>query len=157
MRAARAITSRAHPLWVAYVVHRLSGLGLALFLPLHFWVLALAMTDPERLDGFLHLTEAGAIKLAEFGLVFLLSVHMFGGLRLMAMEWLPDPGAQPLTWLLDALQGAGYSGDEPLMAEGMARLIALQHENGTWPDPHVHVETTVTALRLLVGYDAGPG
>ncbi|MEM9575984.1 MAG: succinate dehydrogenase, cytochrome b556 subunit [Pseudomonadota bacterium] len=89
MSMARGITSRAHPLWVAYILHRLSGLGLALFLPLHFWVLALAMTDPARLDGFLHLTEAGVMKLAEFGLVFLLAVHMFGGLRLMALEFLP--------------------------------------------------------------------
>jgi len=89
MRAARNITSRAHPLWLAYILHRLSGLGLALFLPLHFWVLAMAVSAPDRLDGFLRMTENGAVKLAEFGLVFLLAVHMFGGLRLMAMEWLP--------------------------------------------------------------------
>ncbi len=81
--------ARAHPLWLAFMLHRISGVGLALFLPLHFWVLAMAMTDPARLDGFLHLTDAGIVKLAEFGLVFLLAVHMFGGLRLMAMEWLP--------------------------------------------------------------------
>ncbi|WP_171102664.1 succinate dehydrogenase [Ruegeria sp. HKCCD7255] len=89
MKAAKGITSRAHPLWLAYILHRLSGLALALFLPLHFWVLAMAMTDPVRLDGFLHLTEAAAVKIAEFGLVFLLAIHMFGGLRLIAMEWLP--------------------------------------------------------------------
>ena len=89
MNAAHGITSRAHPLWIAYLVHRLSGLALALFLPLHFWVLAMAMTNPARLDGFLRLTESGVVKLAEFGLVFLLALHMFGGLRLMAMEWLP--------------------------------------------------------------------
>ena len=89
MRAAKGITSRAHPLWLAYILHRLSGLGLTLFLPLHFWVLAMAVTDPARLDGFLNVTEAGVVKLAEFGLVFLLAVHLFGGLRLMAMEWLP--------------------------------------------------------------------
>lgn len=91
---ATGVTARAHPLWLAYILHRLSGLGLALFLPLHFWVLALAMTDPARLDGFLRLTEASAIKLAEFGLVFLLAVHMFGGLRLMALEWLPWTASQ---------------------------------------------------------------
>lgn len=89
MRAARGITSRAHPLWLAYIVHRLSGLALALFLPVHFWVLAMAMTAPAALDGFLMLTKASVVKLAEFGLVSLLAVHMFGGLRLMAMEWLP--------------------------------------------------------------------
>jgi len=80
---------RAHPLWFAYILHRMSGLVLAIFLPLHFWVLAMALKNPARLDGFLHLTDVGMVKLAEFGLVFLLAVHMFGGLRLMAMEWLP--------------------------------------------------------------------
>lgn len=85
---------RAHPLWIAYIIHRLSGLALALFLPAHFWVLAMALTDPARLDGFLALTENGVVKLAEFGLVFLLAVHMFGGLRLMALEWLPWRPAQ---------------------------------------------------------------
>jgi fumarate reductase subunit D len=94
MKAAKGITSRAHPLWLAYILHRLSGLALAVFLPLHFWVLAMAVTDPERLDGFLRLTESGVVKLAEFGLVFLLAVHMFGGLRLMALEWLPWSASQ---------------------------------------------------------------
>ena len=89
MRVAKGITSRAHPLWLAFILHRLSGVGLAVFLPFHFWVLAMATTAPQRLDSFLQLTEAGIVKLAEFGLVFLLAVHMFGGLRLMAMEWLP--------------------------------------------------------------------
>ncbi len=94
MRAVKGITSRAHPLWLAYILHRLSGLGLALFLPVHFWVLALAMTDPARLDGFLAMTDAGVMKLGEFTLVFLLAIHMFGGLRLMALEFLPWRPAQ---------------------------------------------------------------
>ena len=94
MSVTKGISARAHPLWLAYILHRLSGVALAVFLPFHFWVLALAVTDPARLDGFLAITEAGAVKLAEFGLVFLLAVHMFGGLRLMAMEWLPWTASQ---------------------------------------------------------------
>ena len=86
--------ARSHPLWLAYILHRVSGLLLALFLPLHFWVLSLAITDPQSLDSFLLLTDSIAVKLAEFGLVFLLAVHMFGGLRLMALEWLPWTGSQ---------------------------------------------------------------
>jgi len=86
--------ARSHPLWLAYILHRLSGVVLALFLPLHFWVLSKAITNPESLDGFLLLTDSVAVKLAEFGLVFLLAVHMFGGLRLMAMEWLPWTASQ---------------------------------------------------------------
>ena len=83
------LAHRAHPLWLAHALHRLSGLGLALFLPAHFWVLSRAVTAPETLDGFLRLTEAPLVKLAEFGLVFLLAVHAFGGLRLLALEMLP--------------------------------------------------------------------
>ena len=89
MSMTKGITGRAHPLWLAFLLHRLSGIGLAVFLPVHFWVLAMAMTDPERLNSFLTMDNAALVKLAEFGLVFLLAVHMFGGLRLMAMEWLP--------------------------------------------------------------------
>ncbi len=81
--------SRAHPLWFAFLLHRLSGLALALFLPVHFSILAMALRHPARLDGFLQWAQAPAVKLAEFGLVFLLSVHFFGGLRLLALEFLP--------------------------------------------------------------------
>ncbi len=76
-------------LWFAALLHRLSGLGLALFLPLHFLVLALALDGAARLDGFLAWSDAPLVKTAEFGLVFLLAVHLFGGLRVMALEFLP--------------------------------------------------------------------
>lgn len=81
--------ARAHPLWLAFILHRLSGIALALFLPLHFWVLAQALHDTAALDEALQLTDNPLVKFAEFGLVFLLAVHMLGGLRLMALEWLP--------------------------------------------------------------------
>ncbi|OED38536.1 succinate dehydrogenase, cytochrome b556 subunit [Chromatiales bacterium (ex Bugula neritina AB1)] len=86
--------ARSHPLWLAYILHRVSGVLLALFLPLHFWVLSMAITNSQRLDAFLLLTDSVAVKLAEFGLIFLLAVHMFGGLRLIALEWLPWTSSQ---------------------------------------------------------------
>lgn len=97
--------ARAHPLWLAFVLHRVSGLALALFLPVHFWTLSLAITDAARLDGLLRLAEMPAVKAAEFALVFLLAVHMFGGLRLMAMEWLPWSAPQK-TWAAAAVGAA---------------------------------------------------
>ena len=80
---------RRQPLYLAFLLHRLSGLGLALFLPFHFYVLGLAIGDGERLDAFLHWSDLPVVKFAEFGLVFLLAVHLFGGLRLLALEFLP--------------------------------------------------------------------
>jgi fumarate reductase subunit D len=81
--------ARAHPLWLAFMLHRLSGLALALFLPAHFWLLSLALTQPQRLDSFLQFAENPIVKIAEFCLVLLLSIHIFGGLRLLALEFLP--------------------------------------------------------------------
>lgn len=70
-------------------MHRLSGLGLALFLPLHFLVLGSALNGEAALDGVLAWTEGGLVKVAEMGLVFLLAVHLLGGLRILALEFLP--------------------------------------------------------------------
>ncbi|HVW55131.1 MAG TPA: succinate dehydrogenase [Rhizobiaceae bacterium] len=80
---------RNHPLWLAFMLHRVSGLALALFLPAHFYVLSLALRHSARLDTFLRWTDMPMVKFAEFGLVFLLAVHVFGGLRLLALEFLP--------------------------------------------------------------------
>jgi len=80
--------SRNHPAYWAFLVHRLSGLLLALFLPLHFWALGQALHGPAALDGFLRWTEQPLVKAAETGLVLLLAAHMAGGLRLLALEFL---------------------------------------------------------------------
>lgn len=85
---------RNHPLWLAHMLHRVSGLALALFLPAHFYVLALAVTQPGSLDHFLSFAENPIVKIAEFGLVFLLAAHLLGGLRLLVLEFLPWPARQ---------------------------------------------------------------
>jgi len=88
---------RKHLLWLAALLHRLSGLGLALFLPLHFIALGLALDGEARLDGFLRWTEAPLVKLSEGVLVFLLSAHALSGLRVLAIENLAWHGHQK--WL----------------------------------------------------------
>lgn len=80
---------RRQPLWLAYWLHRVSGLALVLFLPFHFLVLGLALNDAARLDTFLNWTANPMVKVAEAGLVGMLGVHAFGGLRLLALEFLP--------------------------------------------------------------------
>jgi fumarate reductase subunit D len=77
---------RGDLLWVAALVHRLSGLMLALFLPLHFLVLGLALEGEGSLDGFLRWTDRPVVKLAEGLLVFLLALHLLGGLRVLMVE-----------------------------------------------------------------------
>ena len=49
----RDFRARSHPAWWAFLVHRLSGLALAAFLPLHFWALGQALHGEAALDAFL--------------------------------------------------------------------------------------------------------
>src|SRR5215831_5385004 len=70
----------------AVVLHRLSGLALAIFLPLHFLTLGLAIDGEAPLESFLRWSDQPLVRLAESGLVFLLMVHMLGGLRLLVIE-----------------------------------------------------------------------
>lgn len=77
---------------------------------------------------------------------------LYGRCYAKALEWLSDLEAQPLTWLLDSLQGAGFSGEESLVEKGIERLVALQDKDGTWGSGQTTVETKVTAVRLLSDY-----
>jgi fumarate reductase subunit D len=77
--------AREHAGYWAFLVHRLSGLALALFLPLHFWALSQAL-DPTRFDRFLAWTERPAVKLTEIVVVVALAAHFAGGLRLLFVE-----------------------------------------------------------------------
>ena len=81
--------SRNHPAFWAFVVHRLSGVALAFFLPAHFYVLGTALEGAARLDGMLRWTEQPLVKAAEWILVLLLAAHLAGGLRLLVLEFLP--------------------------------------------------------------------
>ena len=81
-------SARNHKAYWAFLGHRLSGIALALFLPAHFYVLGMAL-DAARFDQFLKLSEMPAVKFGEWGLVLLLTLHMFFGLRLLALELLP--------------------------------------------------------------------
>ena len=83
---ARRSAHRSSVLWMAALLHRLSGLALAIFLPLHFLALGLAIEGEAQLEGFLRWSDQPLVKLAESALVFLLVVHMLGGLRLLAVE-----------------------------------------------------------------------
>ncbi len=73
----------------AFVLHRVSGLLLAAFLPAHFWALGSALEGAAAFDAFLDWTKLPLVKFAEWGIVLLLAAHLAGGLRVLALEFLP--------------------------------------------------------------------
>lgn len=108
--------ARSHPAYWAFLMHRLSGLALALFLPLHFWALGQALQGAAALDRFLHVTDRPLFKFAEWGLVVLLALHMTGGVRLLIIEFGHASGLHK-NWIAGSL---GFAA-----AAGMAYALSL--------------------------------
>jgi succinate dehydrogenase cytochrome b556 subunit len=71
------------------LVHRVSGLALALFLPLHFWALGQALRGEAGLESFLRWTDQPLVKASEWAIVLLLAIHLTGGVRILMIEFLP--------------------------------------------------------------------
>ena len=108
--------SRNHASYWAFVVHRLSGVLLALFLPVHFWALGHALAGEAALNGIIAWTQQPVFKIAEWGLVILLAAHLTGGLRLILIEFGPWSG-QRKNWIAG---GAGVA-----LVTGLAFALAL--------------------------------
>ncbi len=99
----------------AFVVHRVSGILLTVFLPFHFYVLSLAV-QTDAFDRFVHWTEQPLVKVAEIALVLLLAAHFTGGLRVLLLEFVPWREGQKT--ILAVAGGAA-------MAFGLAYGLAL--------------------------------
>ena len=97
--------ARLHPGFLLALAHRLSGLGLALFLPLHFVTLGSALQGAAALDSNLRWLDAPLFKLGEWLLVVLLAVHATCGIRLLVIEFRPWSGPRKNWWT--AIAGAG--------------------------------------------------
>ncbi|MCC6870678.1 MAG: succinate dehydrogenase, cytochrome b556 subunit [Burkholderiales bacterium] len=108
--------AHAHASWWAFAVHRVSGIALAVFLPLHFLALSSALRGDAALDGFLRFTDRPLFKIAEWLLVVLLAVHLAGGVRLLLIEFRPWSGLRK-----DLIAVSGGAG----LAVGLVFALAL--------------------------------
>jgi len=80
---------RGHAGYLAFVVHRVSGILLTLFLPVHFYAIGTTLESAAAFDALLVWTQDPLIKFGEWGIVVLLAAHLGGGLRVLALEFLP--------------------------------------------------------------------
>ena len=80
--------SHTQPGFLAALLHRLSGIALAIFLPLHFLALATALDGAAALRQLPGATNTPLVKLSEGALVAALAIHMTLGLRVLAIEFL---------------------------------------------------------------------
>ena len=103
---------RNHVAFWAFLMHRLSGLALVLFLPAHFLVLGTAFRE-HAFNNAIAWADQPLVKFGEWGIVVLLALHLTGGVRLLALELLPWSDAQKtriaVSLGLAALFGAAFA------------------------------------------------
>lgn len=70
----------------AFLLHRLSGLGLILYLLLHIWVIHHLINGKESFDSTMQFFNNPLFKFLEIGLVGVILYHLWNGLRLTAID-----------------------------------------------------------------------
>lgn len=87
----------------AWILHRLTGLGLVVYLVLHVWGLK-ALGDREAYNELIAGYHAPIFKIAEFGLWVAVVYHMINGLRIVLIDFLGwSPHQKKLFVVLGAL------------------------------------------------------
>ena len=92
--------------WVAWVLHRISGTGLVLFLLLHIADTALVLSGPGWYNRFVSFYRAPVIRVMEVLLAACLLYHALNGIRVTVMELLPR--TTPVQRRLLGLVGAAF-------------------------------------------------
>ena len=88
---------------VAWILHRLTGVGLVLYLVLHIWGLK-AITNPEAYNALIASYHAPIFKVAEFGLLGACIYHALNGLRIVLIDFMGwSPNQRKLFWTLGAV------------------------------------------------------
>jgi succinate dehydrogenase / fumarate reductase cytochrome b subunit len=74
----------------SWVLHRLTGLGVVLFLFLHVIDTSWAVTDPASYVAAIGSYQSPLFTLGEFGLVFAVVYHALNGLRIVVFDFKPE-------------------------------------------------------------------
>lgn len=74
----------------AWVLHRLSGLGVLLFLVIHILDTALVLFGPEVYDKVVKIYTNPVFRLGEVGLAGAVIYHALNGIRITALDFWPE-------------------------------------------------------------------
>jgi succinate dehydrogenase / fumarate reductase cytochrome b subunit len=73
--------------FLSFLLRRLTGLALVLYLGTHMWVIGSAIRGPEIFDARLAAVQTPFFKLAEIALLAAVWFHAFDGIRLLLVNW----------------------------------------------------------------------
>ncbi len=97
----KGITYKGGPGHYAFILHRLTGIGVALFLILHILDNFIIMFGEEAFAEVLNLYANPVMRLLEVFLIFSVIYHAFNGLRVIIVDfWAPSSHVQRTLWIL---------------------------------------------------------
>ncbi len=73
--------------FISFVLRRLTGVALVLYLFTHMWVIGSINQGPEVFDARLNLVQTPFFKLAEIALLAAVVYHGLDGIRLLLVNW----------------------------------------------------------------------
>ena len=74
--------------FISFVLRRVSGVALVIYLGLHILVIGSATGGPEVFDATLAIVQSDIFKLAEIALLAAVVYHAFDGIRLLLVHYL---------------------------------------------------------------------
>ena len=74
--------------FISFILRRISGVALVLYLFMHMWVIGSAMSGSETFDARLNLVQTPLFKVLEIALLAAVVYHAFDGLRLLIVHYL---------------------------------------------------------------------
>ena len=87
----------------AWMMHRLTGIGLVVYLIIHVWGLK-SLSDPETFNALIAKYHSPIYKIGEFALLVGVAYHAMNGLRIVLIDFLGwSPKQKRLFWTLGAV------------------------------------------------------
>jgi succinate dehydrogenase / fumarate reductase cytochrome b subunit len=120
----RAVTYRGREGYVAWLLHRIAGIGVFVFLALHIFDIFLMSFGPGVFESLLFIYHKFAFKLLiVFGLFPGVLYHALNGMRVVTMDFWPSTGKYEarLFWAQIAIFVAAYIPSATLMFMAMFR------------------------------------
>jgi len=95
---------RLHAGYIAWILHRLTGLGLAFYLFLHIWVIHHISQGKEQFNEVMAVVQSPFFHVMEIGLLGCVVYHALNGLRVVLLDYgrAADKGPH-LKWVLATL------------------------------------------------------
>jgi succinate dehydrogenase / fumarate reductase cytochrome b subunit len=91
---------------VSWLLHRITGVGITIFLGMHFWSQAEIYSGPEKFNAVMRFYQLPIIKVGEIVLMAAIIFHAMNGLRIVLVDF--GQGARfhrKLLWGLSSLGG----------------------------------------------------